>query len=193
MCTIFCIGFLAVMVDYFSKGSNGEGAIALALAVACGYGAYAYLFKKAQEKEQLPQEQPTSSQGYSFPHVSIQRESGYSPDIPQQPKEFPVKRGYYVKYHYDDVEAAVRDRYADHALQPGDALKFIPEPNNQYDAGAVAIYHGADKVGYMYRGRLQDMCRDFTERGDKVAGIVVSDDFGKMIYKIAFYAPQIEE
>ncbi|MBR1584754.1 MAG: hypothetical protein IJ662_04370 [Clostridia bacterium] len=185
--------FLAVMVDFFGKGSVGEGVISLVLAVACGFGAYKLLIKKPKQQPTRTTQTPPVSAQAAQPRMTFQTVSSYTPDIPQQPKGFPAKRGYFIKYHYDDVEVATRDRYADHALQPGDALTFRPEPENRYDPGAVEIYHGAEKVGYMYRGRLQDMCRDFIERGDKVAGVVVSDDFGKTVYKIAFYARKTVE
>ena len=184
--------FLAVMVDFFSKGSVGEGAASLVVAAACGIGAYMLLIRKAKQTEKAPQTQPAPTQT-AQPRMTFQTVSTYTPDIPQQPKGFPAKRGYFIKYHYDDVEVATRDRYAAHTLQPGDALTFKPEPENRYDPGAVEIYHGEAKVGYMYRGRLQDMCRDFIERGDKVAGVVVSDDFGKTVFKIAFYAKKTVE
>lgn len=182
------IMFLATMIDFIGKGSIGEGIISLVFVLACCFGAYKLLIAKEKPK-QPPQTQSASEQ----PRMTLQTVSSYTPDIPQQPKGFPAKRGYYIKYHYDDVEVATRDRYATHTLQQGDILTFKPEPDNRYDAGAVEIFHGEEKIGYMYRGRLQDMCRDFIARGDKVAGVVVSDDFGKTVYKIAFYARRTVE
>ena len=185
---VLCVLFLATIPGFLAEGKGSESVFAVILAAACGYCAYAFYKKGKQQRTQT-----VSAEQQPAPHITIQTVSTYAPDVSQQPKGFPAKRGYFIKYHYDDVEIAVRDRYAANGLQPGDSLMFKPEPDNQYDSGAVAIYHNSDKVGYMYKGRLQDMCRDFLERGDKVAGIVVSDDFGRTIYKIAFYVRQTVE
>jgi len=34
-------------------------------------------------------------------------------------------------------------------LHAGDELKLVPEPENEYDHWAVAIYHGSDHIGYV--------------------------------------------
>ncbi len=39
------------------------------------------------------------------------------------------------------------------ALKPGDALTLVRDPTNKFDKNAIAVYVGADKVGYIPRGK----------------------------------------
>lgn len=157
------------------------------VAAACLYGAFNLFDFQIKKKAEKKPEATYQTTPLLQPRITITREETYIPDKPEQPSGFPHKRGRYIAYHYDDVQMASRDKYADIPLEAGDKLKFVPQPDNQFDAEAVAIYKGTDKVGYMYRGWLQDMTHDFLKRGDAVAGVAVSDDFSKAVYKIAYY------
>ncbi len=157
------------------------------------YGAFNLFDFQIKKKMAKKSETARQTTPLIQPRITITHDVAYTPSKPEQPSDFPHKRGRYIAYHYDDVQIASRDRYADIPLAAGDRLKFVPEPDNQFDAEAVAIYKGTDKVGYMYRGRLQDMAHDFLKRGDAVAGVVVSDDFGKAVYKIAYYKKEVIE
>ena len=39
------------------------------------------------------------------------------------------------------------------ALKPGDAVTLVREPENKFDKNAVAVYVGAEKVGYIPKGK----------------------------------------
>lgn len=189
------LALVAALMIAFAVAAVGSGNIfnivfSVIVAAVCIFGAVKLSGMKpfeAHRKKPEPEPIKPYAPAQQPQRILIETKVTYKPDKPEQPSGYPRKRGYYIAYHYEDVQIASRDRYTDIQLEPGSRLKFVPEPDNQYDSAAVAIYKGPDKVGYMYRGRLQDMTHDFIERGDSVAGIVVSDDFGKCIYNIAFY------
>jgi hypothetical protein len=41
------------------------------------------------------------------------------------------------------------------ALRTGDRLELIPEPTNEVDSTAVAVYAGATRIGYLARERAE--------------------------------------
>ncbi len=73
----------------------------------------------------------------------------------------------------------------------GKDIWFEKEPQNTYDNKAVAITLGGEKVGYVYRGKTQDMINDYIDRGWAVKGYIskYSVALGKAKYEIAFYKP----
>lgn len=70
-------------------------------------------------------------------------------------------------------------------------LVFKQEPDNPYDAKAVAIYLKNSKIGYVYRGRVQDMINDWIKRGEEFAGYICKYSLKdkKASYRIGFYKP----
>lgn len=73
----------------------------------------------------------------------------------------------------------------------GKPLSFVSEPSNEYDNKAIAVYLNEDKVGYVYKGKIQDMINDWISRGDYFFGYVnkFSIANSKVTYKIGFYKP----
>ncbi len=73
----------------------------------------------------------------------------------------------------------------------GECLEFLQEPENEHDKNAVAIYHDKTKIGYVYKGKIQDMINDWIVRKDFFTGyinkIFITDN--KATYKIGFYKP----
>lgn len=71
----------------------------------------------------------------------------------------------------------------------GKLLNFVSEPNNEYDDKAIAVYFNKDKVGYVYKGKIQDMINDWISRGDYFFGYInkFSIANSKVSYKIGFY------
>ena len=79
-------------------------------------------------------------------------------------------------YFYDDVGLF---RPADTSFvkaEPGTYLRFKPEPGNPYDSDAMMVTDpDGGALGYLNRGKLRDMVKDFESRWeDTVSGIVVS-------------------
>lgn len=57
---------------------------------------------------------------------------------------------------------------ADLIGKTGKNLDIVLEPENEYDHRAVALYLDGKKIGYVHRGRLQDMVHDWLARGDEI-------------------------
>lgn len=96
-----------------------------------------------------------------------------------------------LKYSYENNLCLSGDGYMHLAGNGGKTLKFVQEPNNPYDSGAVAIYLGTDKLGYVYRDQVQKMINDWIRRGEYFTGYLnkfsVADK--KATFKIGFYKP----
>ena len=85
--------------------------------------------------------------------------------------------GYYLKYHYTDVEVCwFLDKFyvPKGGIKAGNRVIFVQEPTNPYDAKAVLLMFVPQRApfGYLHRGRLQDMVNDYINRGDKVTARV---------------------
>lgn len=76
-------------------------------------------------------------------------------------------------------------------LKLGDSdIELIPEPDNQYDSNAVALYKGSYKLGYVHKGNLQKMILDYLN--DKnyeitVAVYLLDPETNRLGVKIGFY------
>lgn len=77
--------------------------------------------------------------------------------------------GYTLKYHYENVEISSWE-YIPKDIKIGNRIVFIQEPTNEYDNKAVLLMFVPQKkkLGYLYRGKVQDMVNDYINRGDKV-------------------------
>lgn len=101
---------------------------------------------------------------------------------------------YIVAYRYsenlyipDDVDASLLRG------QNGKALSFVFEPENEYDPNAVAVFlqDKNEKIGYVYKGKIQDMLHDWNDRDEPVGACLstYSVPERKATYKIGFYKP----
>lgn len=64
------------------------------------------------------------------------------------------------KYEYTNV-GLYRPKDVTAPMPPlGECVVLIPDPENPYDSGAVKALYDNETVGYMNRGKLQDMIRD---------------------------------
>ncbi len=73
----------------------------------------------------------------------------------------------------------------------GKGVNFIQETNNAYDSAAVAIYLNDHKLGYVYRGGIQDMINDWIKRKHFFIGYInkYSVTNKSATIKIGFYKP----
>lgn len=93
----------------------------------------------------------------------------------------------YLAYSYEESLA-----FADTSVLTGNGGKvvaFKQEPENEYDQNAVAVYLNNTKVGYLYRGRSQDMVNDWIRRNAPFWGYVNKIDTtnNTATLKIGFY------
>lgn len=96
-----------------------------------------------------------------------------------------------LSYKYEESLCLFAGASAVIAGNGGQALTFKQEPENPHDEKAVAVYLNDIKIGYIYRGLIQDMFNDYTNRGWIVMGYLnkysVAEE--KATYKIGFYKP----
>lgn len=98
-----------------------------------------------------------------------------------------------VAYQYQEVDIAMTDKVVKEfsVVHPGDAISFIPEPTNAYDPQAIEIWSNNQLLGYVYRGKIQDMLNDFLKFKEPVHGMVFSvrTEEKKITYSVGFYRP----
>ena len=77
----------------------------------------------------------------------------------------PVYKAHLRGLAYYDY-AAVKDR-----LRPGDALRLVREPDNPYDADAIAVFYGPHRLGYLPAVENIVLAR-MMDRGLKLTAVV---------------------
>lgn len=111
-----------------------------------------------------------------------------------QTKYFPSRvDGNKIKYHYDQVRVFTPKEFV-LAFEDSDLGKDVSlqqEPDNTYDTRAIAVHAGNVKIGYLNRGKLQDMVNDYIDRGWPILGCIdsIEDDDNKCTICLYFYAP----
>lgn len=99
-----------------------------------------------------------------------------------------IDDGYYLRWQYKE-----NIPYAQNLdkVQLNDCdIEFIPEPDNQYDANAVALYKGEHKLGYLYKGKTQEMVLYYLDDINyriKTAVCLLDQENNKLAVKVAFY------
>ena len=105
-------------------------------------------------------------------------------------------KGDELVYHYEGVLLAYVQKTApDYSkLRLCDEVSLKLEPENSYDPGAVAVYKGDMKIGYLFRGKLQQMVRDWIERIDTIYAAICDLDDSESVIKLilGFYQDPIE-
>lgn len=94
---------------------------------------------------------------------------------------------YYLAYEYEK-EIAMPEINAITG-NGGKKITFKQEPDNEYDNCAVALYLNETKIGYLYRGRTQEMVNDWIRKGDYFWGYINKIDVERATatFKIGFY------
>lgn len=97
--------------------------------------------------------------------------------VPRQPTElWDDYAGDDAAYSYQNVGVFVPDTsiFSRPDVTEGALVTLRQEPENKYDGQAVAVVIGRKRIGYLYRGRLQDMANDWLDRGDSISGRISS-------------------
>jgi len=99
--------------------------------------------------------------------------------------------GIHVAYTYSDVKIYIPDDITVDFTQinPGDNVILLFEPENPYDAEAVAVYVEDEKIGYLNKGRIKDMVRDFKREKLPIWAHVsgIDDEEPLVMLYMAFY------
>ena len=109
------------------------------------------------------------------PSVSASSSSyTYSPPPPAQVSNsskpayqfFDEMNGMVLAYQYHDVGVALfqNSELPASSLHVGDMVFIRQDKDNPYDQNAVSIIFDSKKLGYLYKGRLQDMANDWINK-----------------------------
>lgn len=95
-----------------------------------------------------------------------------------------------LKYEYEKEMFVTEEGWQNIPGNLGNVLSFVKEPDNQYDENAVAIYAGQNKLGYVYKGKNQDMINDWINSDRYLSGYLSRYSLSekKASYRIGFYA-----
>lgn len=96
-----------------------------------------------------------------------------------------------LSYNYEESLCIIDKSFNVASLKCGEDIKFMQEPDNEYDSKAVAVYFGELKIGYVFKGMIQDMINDWIKRADYFRGYInkIFIEENKATYKIGFYKP----
>lgn len=76
------------------------------------------------------------------------------------------------RYEYEAVNLFRPEDECDVLPDLGSNVDLETEPENPYDSGAVKAVYGGGLVGYLNKGKLQDMMRDKLNRGEDICAIL---------------------
>ena len=101
-------------------------------------------------------------------------------DIPSAPETHPssLPGGYSLAYHYDEVKfyppTEMVSKINSKLVHPGAEVTLKPEPKNEYDSRAIALYVSKQQIGYLLRGTLQDMVHDYIAQKRPIKATLLS-------------------
>ncbi len=102
-----------------------------------------------------------------------------------------IAEGSILQYEYE-TEFFLSENALEHINgNGGKGVTFVQETNNTYDSAAVAIYLNDHKLGYIYRGGIQDMINDWIKRKHFFIGYINKYSVANKsaTIKIGFYKP----
>lgn len=193
-CSPLC---LAAAIILFAEGDIASGVCGLALAaVLIFFG----LRKKKTPPAMNPESSPLSNSAPVAPPEPARPNipaATIAPPAPKQPEAppaatpavpvLPAVSGYELKYKYSEVNIAGSAHYECDGLSIGKMIDFVPEPDNEHDPKAVAIFYDGIKRGYLPANQLQAMYHDFRARGGDAIGIITRLGSGSLQMLLGFY------
>lgn len=183
---IVCILFVVLIVVPLLAGAIGGAvldAVAAVYLIALLVSPIVLIFtlirrrKQRKARKTPPQEQEPAAQQTPPPPVQSVKVTK-SAVVPRESDNLDIDEDDDIAYRYKNVGVFVlyTDVFNHPALVEGAIVTFRQEPENTYDHRAVAVVIGRKRIGYLFRGKLQDMANDWLERGDSVSGRVVRVD-----------------
>lgn len=180
------ISFGLILAGYISVGI-----FILIFAVVLAFPFIKYELEKKKEKNGTVKQEPVKTQTEN----SVQK---IPVDVPQEePKKIELRKPSYIfdcqklKYFYDDVKISA-EKNLTVECKVNETLILSHEKDNEYDENAVAVLNGDRvKLGYLYKGKLQQMVLDFMEREDDIIARIASykPQENEIIIALAFYRP----
>lgn len=182
--------------------SIGAGICGLVLAAVLGFIGYKQYYKykdtliRQEAIRQKRAEQEREEQANQKEHAPLTNYKNKPSNSTQQKRNKMLdtiivdNETYELKYKYTAVSiaGAGKENYIDAAtsVSVGDEITIKAEPSNPYDNKAVALIEQSGScIGYLHKGRLQDMANDFMRKGLPV--LAIAEDSPTTLITLAFY------
>lgn len=180
------LGLIIVSIFTFSSGLGF-----LLLVVALVLWGLKLAEKKKSHEEQIKIEPPEKQNLIKTNNLKV---------IPVTPrKSMNVKRNigdFRIKYEYENKSIAMVEMASPNysKFEKFDEIKFEPDPTNQYDGKAIKILCNDIFLGYVYKGKEQDMIHDWIKKSQPIYAVVTSIDKenNNIKFYIAFYKNPFE-
>lgn len=193
--TLFIIlSVLAGILATFSFSDDNTGAGIFFGLVCCTLLAVAFLKSKDKEKAKAAQNFPKVLNGDRIAPISNPYPVTPAPVTPAPvryaPSYAPTMNGMILYRHYRNVGIYTPENMLPNVsiVSRFDSVRFVPEPQNTYDPGAVRVMCGRVAIGYLYKNGFQKMVHDFLERSDcDVLGHIAGIEDGKITIDEVFY------
>jgi len=193
--------FLCLLLGIFS---NTEIFVLFGYIGAGGFGIaglivwrIVYVFNEKDEQTLLKDERKESGKSKTLEEKELQETkttaSQASPKVVNEgtvtvPHEI---KGMPLKYRYQNVKIAIiKGEDPDYdAISPGDMITLIQEPSNKYDTNAVIVMANEIKLGYLYKGALQEIANRFLKSQLPIFSCIstIEDDTRTIEIFLGFY------
>lgn len=187
--TWLVIIFVVGLMGLFLVEDKSKWWVGALLAAGSGLGLFLKWRKKAAASKPVQQkpQQVASAPSVAEPPASVTAKPATPAPVPLPAQVNGVPKA----YQYQHVDVAMDNKLVKdfHVIKAGDTVQFVPEPTNEYDAKAIQLWSNNQLLGYVFRGRMQDMLHDFIENAEPIRGVVASVDpqERKLTYSVAFY------
>lgn len=193
--TLFIIlSVLAGILAAFSFSDDNTGAGIFFGLVCCTLLALAFLKSKDKKKAKTVQNAPKIMNGDRIAPISNPYPVTPAPVTPAPvryaPSYAPTMNGMILYRHYRNVGIYTPENMLPNVsiVSRFDRVRFVPEPQNTYDPGAVRVMCGRVAIGYLYRNNFQEMVRRFLESSDRdILGHIAGIEDGKVTIDEVFY------
>lgn len=188
---IFAIMSIGALTDTESRGMGVFFLVVAIVLIAAGL--------KKQKKPSASSPAPSLPlNGTIIPRINNPLPPSTTPATPVSapapvryaPNYAPTKNGMILYKHYRNVGIYTPENMLPNlsVVSRFDTVRFVPEPQNTYDPGAVRVMCGRVAIGYLYKNNFQEMVRRFLERSDcDVLGHIAGIEDGKVTIDEVFY------
>lgn len=97
------------------------------------------------------------------------------------------EKHYKLAYNYPDVEIAGANHYDLTGIEVNMRVTLKPEPENQHDDKAVAVYVGNRKIGFLPKNKLQDMYHDYRFKDGVITAVISAVATDKAAIELNYY------
>ena len=185
---LLIVGIIGFFGSFGESGFDAETAFVSVCFVVAG-AILIYLDKK-QKKTTIPAPATTASAQPQPPKEEPKKET-----IPDGTKNYDLFNefldGQFLCYEYEENVCLIEDAFDAIIGNGGKQITFKFEPENEFDDKAVSLSVEGKKIGYVYRGKIQDMIHSYYKQGRQICGYLnkYSAAERKATYKIGFYKP----